>query len=470
MKTQTLKIILNIFIIVLIIVIGLGGIYVQKKGNWTSILPDYQLATDLKGYRSIVLKLSEATEENDLENTTNNTTENVVENTAQENTVADETTTNTQTEAMNTEDKLTVENYVASKKIVEERLKQISPDNYYTIKQDSYNGNIFVQMVDTDEAEELASVLAQQGKFRIVDSETKEELMNNADIKKAKVGYSAQETGYVVYLNLEFTKEGTEKLKQISNTYVKTTEQEGENTTEVTKKIDMNIDSETILSTYFSQEIANGIIQLTIGEATTSYEELQKYLSNATRMAVILENGEMPLAYETDENAYNGTYLTTEHVKTIFIIAGIALAILVVIMIVVLKKKAVWGILSFIGYLAAFLLVLRFTNVYISLETMAGMTVATIIGFVAIMKFFTMPQTDSTAHKQFLDTLKHVVAYNIPISIIAITLCFAKWLPLYNFGMAIFWGVVVTVLWNTIFTRTFIKNTAEKDEAREEGK
>jgi len=477
-KTQTLKKTLNILVILLIIVIGLGGIYVQEKGNWTSLLPEYQFATDLKGYRSIVLKVSEETKE--VEDTTNTTEDNTAtentttENTTTENTAAENTTTNTtenkKTEPVNSEDKLTVDNYVASKKIVEKRLQQISPDNYYTIKQDSYNGNIFIQMVDTEDAEELASVFAQQGKFRMIDNETKEELMTNADIKNAKVGYSAQETGYVVYLNLEFTKEGAEKLKQISNTYVKTTEPDGESTKEVTKKIDMNIDDETILSTYFSQEIENGIIQLTIGEATTSYEKLQEYLSNASRMAVILDNGEMPLAYVSDENAYNGTYLTTEHVKIIFIVAGIVLAILVLVMIGILKKKALEGILSFVGYIAAYLLVLRFANVYISLETMAGMVVATILGYLAILKFFTMPQTESSMQKQFMETIKQVVVYMLPISIIAITLCFAKWLPLYNFGMAVFWGVVITLVWNAIFTRTSMVNTTKTDKAREEGK
>ena len=474
MKKQTLKITLTSLVILLIILVGIGGIYVQEKGNWKNILPEYQFATDLKGYRSIVLKLTESTDEaeSDAQNTTteNTTTENTTtENTATEGNTT-ENTTNTTTEVVNSEDKLTVDNFVASKKVVEERLKQISPDYYYTIKQDTYNGNIFIQMVDSDDAEQLASVVAQQGRFRIVDDETKEELMDNSDIKNAKVGYSTNETGYVVYLNLEFNKQGKEKLKEISKKYIQTTEGEGENAKTTTKKIALKIDDETILSTYFAQEIADGMIQLTIGEATTSYEELQTYMANATRMAVILQNGEMPLSYTVDENAYNGTYLTTEHVKVIFIAAGIVLALMAIYMIVRLKGKSVWGILSFAGYIASFLLALRYTNVFISLETMAGMVIATIIGYIAILKFFSMPKTDMKVEKQFLETLKQVTLYYIPIVIIAITLCFARWLPLYNFGMAIFWGVVITVVYNAIFTRTFIVNTKKEEKAREEGK
>ncbi len=468
MKKERLKIALAVCIILFIIVVGIGGIYVHEKGNWTNILPEYQFATDLKGYRSIGLKVSEATKEIEIEAEVSTDTNTTTENTVAEEKDKEETNTTT-TQLVNPEEKRNVDNYLPSKKVVEERLQQISTDNYYTIRQDSYNGNIFIQMVDTEEADELAGLLAQQGQFRIVDSETKEELLNNSHIKDVKVGYSALETGYAVYLNMEFTKEGAEKLKEISNIYVQSSKQEGDSAVVTTKNIDLNIDDETIVTTYFGQEIANGVIQLSIGEETTSYEELQNYLMNATRMAVVLGNGEMPLAYEVDENAYNGTYLTTEHVKAIFMAAGIVLGLLIIAMIVILKKKAVIGILSFVGYIAAFLLTLRFTNVYISLETMAGMVVATLLAYIAILKFLTMPKTEEKVQKQFLETYKQVVLYMIPIAIIAITLCFAKWLPLYNFGMAIFWGIALVLAWNAIFTRIFLVNQ-KQEEAREEGK
>ena len=48
---KKLKITLITLIMVLICLIGFGGIYVQKKGKFKNIIPDYELGTKIEGLR-----------------------------------------------------------------------------------------------------------------------------------------------------------------------------------------------------------------------------------------------------------------------------------------------------------------------------------------------------------------------------------------------------------------------------------
>ena len=66
----------------------------------------------------------------------------------------------------------------------------------------------------------------------------------------------------------------------------------------------MKIDDTTIMETSFSKEIADGSLQLSIGQASTSNETIQSYLAQAARLQCLLDSGEMPLIYTTDENVF----------------------------------------------------------------------------------------------------------------------------------------------------------------------
>ena len=72
--------------------------------------------------------------------------------------------------------------------------------------------------------------MAIKGIFNVVD-EQNNVLMNNSDIKKAQVVYNSTDSGISVYLTIQFNKEGTQKLKEYSNTFIKTTDEEGKETT-----------------------------------------------------------------------------------------------------------------------------------------------------------------------------------------------------------------------------------------------
>ena len=140
-------------------------------------------------------------------------------------------------------------------------------------------------MPEKDNTDVIVSNIYTKGDFKIIDSDTKEVLMDNNDIKKAAVMYgsnssSTQNSGTSIYLDIEFNKDGKSKLEDISNKYVKSTNTENNTTTENTtteestdntqdentttenaqeqtteKKITMMVDDSKIMSTSFDQTI-----------------------------------------------------------------------------------------------------------------------------------------------------------------------------------------------------------------------
>ena len=111
------------------------------------------------------------------------------------------------------------------------------------------------------------------GKFEIIDEKTGVVLMNNTHLKgaSASAGYAHDEEGHQlessqVYLTLNLTKEGREKLKDISNNYKISYDEAGNDTSKI---ISVQIDGITVLQTAFSEEYNSDILQFPMGNATT---------------------------------------------------------------------------------------------------------------------------------------------------------------------------------------------------------
>ena len=314
---KKIKILTITLVIIAITMIAFFGIYTQVQNRMENQIKDYTDAMDLKGSRNIRLTVS-----------TGNTTVvkdaegKVIEEELTDEQIAEKGYTKEEVPD-NKEEIKNVENYKASKTVIEKRLKKLGVDNYH-IKLDEQTGDIVIEFTENDQTDSIISNIKTAGKFEIVDSQTNEVLMNNGDIKKAKVMYGSSNStgtansGTSVYLDIEFNKEGKKKLEEISNQYVKveenTTEEENaneeENTTEENatdkeeKTVTMKVDNETIMSTSFEEPIKIGKLQLSVGSSATDADTLQGYVDQASNMATVLDTGDMPVKYELDENQY----------------------------------------------------------------------------------------------------------------------------------------------------------------------
>ena len=445
---KALKRTLIILVIILLALISFGGIFIQKTKFVENILPEFKLGAELSGTRNIGLVVSTATDTIIYDKDGN-----VVEKEGEG--------TTKQEVPVNPTETLTEENYRLAKEVIEKRLNSIKAVDanlnvkkavdYYEIKQNEQNGNIVVKIPENSDTDMVLQYMAIKGTFNVVD-EQNNVLMNNSDIKKAQVVYNSTDSGISVYLTIQFNKEGTQKLKDISNTFIKTTDEEGK---ETTKKISIKIDNTTVLSTYFSEEISTGMIQLTFGTASSKSEDLRNYVQEANNLATLLNTGNLPIAYTVDENRYILPDISNE---TFFVPAIIVLSIMVIAVLFLIIKyrvKGILGALSFTGYIASLLIIIRLTNVVVSIEGMVGILISIALNYVFIVYLLNEKKKEEQefTYKQGFINFLFVL---IPIAVTTIIFSFISWIPIYSFGMTMFWGIVLIMLYNVILTKPLL--------------
>ncbi len=419
-KTKPLIILAYVIIILLISLVSFGGIYVKDKNKMSNVIRDYILGTDLGASRNIVIKVDEENEE-----------------------------------------LLTEENYAKARDIVVSRLKYMKLD-YYEMKFDESTGTICLDVPENSRADYAAQYSVTKGEFKIEDNDTKELLLSKADVKEAKVQYQTTESGTTVVLNIEFNKDGAEKLRNISNTYVQSTDSEGKDTT---KKIKMSLDDTTIMTTYFAQEMTDGQMQVSLGTSSDS-EQIQNRITQATNIAVFLNTDTMPLTYKIDVNKSVYSSLTDNVLKIAIIVSVVIFALLLVYMIIKYKKEALLAVVTNIGFVAILLLIIRYTNVDITLTGLITIPISIIIQYVFLMnilKVKTEKIDNDSKVQRVKETIRNGIEKLIPLAVIAVVFALTKWETVYSAGMLLFWEIAVLILYNLSTLKImFLKNEQSK--------
>ena len=471
---KKIKILTLVLAIVLVTMVAFIGIYVPMQNRMENKVKDYSYMMDLKGGRNIILEVDNGnkTTIKDSEGKEVKDADNLSDDELKEKGYVKEKT------PYNSEDSLNTDNYKKSKEILIKRLKELKVEEY-NIKLDEENGNIVLEIPENDNTDSVVSELTPTGKFEIVDSETKEVLINNDDLKLVNVMYgsdnssnSATATGTVVYLNIEFTKEGAKKLEDVTNKYVKvetsSTEtkedgEQGENTETSTaeKKISLMIDDDEMLSTSFEEPIRTGRMQLSIGRASKDNDTLKGYISQASNMATVLNNGKMPVKYTVHDNQYIQSDITNNELS---IVVYVMLAVAVVaLLFLIIKYRAIGalGTISYIGLASLFLLLIRYTNVNLSIQGILGIGLTFILNYAFIYKLVSKIKNvklkELSVSKKIIETYKEFLIRILPICIAVIVFCFAGWATISSFGMVMFWGIVLIAIYNAIVTNLLFR-------------
>ena len=441
-KFKGLKITVIVLLIILLSMVSFIGIYVQDKNQVKNILPEYILSRDLKGHRRIELKVNDEVKETKKYDADNNL-------------ITDDTTEVARTEEIkvNSEEILTKENYEASKKVIEKRLEEMQVNNY-DIRQNLENGTIILELPEDDNTDRIVGQLSLQGKFEIIDKDTNEVLMTNDDLKSVQSRYGTTSSGTTsIVLNIQFNKEGTEKFKNITNTYVQTTktveQEEGEEAKEETetKEISIKIDDTTLLSTYFSEQVTNGLLQLSVGSSTNSTtEELQEYAKEATSMAALLDSGKMPIVYEVEQNKYILSEVTQDVIEKVIVVSIIVLTLAIIYLIIKYKGKGILAGISIIGYVALLLLAIRYANVEVSIAGIIEILFSTLINYMLVVSML--------KEEKINNAIKKYSFILIPTVVIAIAFTFAN----IAVGIVLFWGIVIAMLYNISVTNLLLRD------------
>ncbi len=431
--------ILIVLVIILVSLLSFTGIYVKDKNTYKNFIPDYKFGVDLYGYRNIVVKVDDSTETKNYDEEGNLIKETTDENKSK--------IAKTIEEPVNSEESLTIDNYQAVEDTIIKRLNYLKVEGYQ-IKCDENTGRIYVEVPEDDNTDYIAQYCVTKGEFKILDNDTDEVLLSNADLKETKIQYSATSSGTTVFLTIEFNKDAVEKLKNISNTYVSSKDADGNDTT---KKIKMTIDGETVVSTYFEEEIDNGIIQLSIGTSSDS-STLQTYFRQASNIAVLLNTNPMPLTYEIEINRFVHSDITMQTIKMIAIISAIVFALMLVYMIIKYKKNGLMGAILNIGFVALLLLAIRYGNVTISNLGILAIALSTIIEYITIMKILNIysKKDNDKILKELKTFAKNYAIAIIPLIVLAVTFALIKWQELNSMGMVFFWGTLIMIIYNAI--------------------
>lgn len=418
-----------VFTILLLSMISFFGVYTQNKNKMSNKIKNYQYAMSLNGSRTITLTVdSDEKEENKTE-----------------------------------------KNYEESKKILEKRLKKLNIQEY-NISVDKTTGKITMEIPENINTDSVVGNVYVQGKFEMLDTETNDVLLDNNQIKSSEVLYNNAQSGTSVYLQIEFNKEGKQKLAEITKTYVKNEEKnntekettENSEATEETKEktITMKINDEEIMSTAFEEPIENGKIQLSVGTASTERKTLEGYIKQAQNIATILDSGKLPVDYKIEKNEYILSNITEQDIINIAIVVAIIIIISVIVLTIKYKLNGLLAGIAQIGLLAIYMLTIRYTNVLLSIESIFGIITILVLNYIFnIMLLKNINEND--VNKATKETYIKYFIRIIPICIMVIAFCFIKWVPINSFGMTSFWGITIIAIYNAIVTRTLLRISAE---------
>lgn len=451
MKLQ--KIITIVTVTLLVIIISAAsflGIYKKEEYKVSNTVPDYILGMEFANSRIVNFDVDETVESTTIyDKDGNEVTE------RQEGVEYTEENGYTIVEnKVNSDEKLTQDNFKLSKKILKDRLNVLGTDEY-NIKQNSSNGDIQIEMTEDDNTDTIISNLAQRGAFELTDSETNEVLLNNSYIDKCDVVYGQTDTGNTVYLQIKFNKDGKKKLQEISQKYVSTTTQvaneegELEDTTD-TKEVAIVFDGETYRTTYFGDTITDGTLNVAIGTSSDS-ATLNQYAETANQMATVLNSGVLPITYNVSGYVVSST-ISKADFNILIYIAVAMLVIMIVYSIVRLKSKGILVAILEIGYISLLLLALRYTNIKITLEGIVGIVISILLNYMYV--YLALKNLENNFVK---DTTAKFALKLIPIYIIAIIFTFNNIANISSLGMTLVWGIITMYLYNLILTQITVK-------------
>lgn len=493
MKGKKLKLITEILAIFVICLVSFVGIYTKNTNKMENKVKNYELSKDLKGYRELVFKVSDATEVLDSSGKVVGNTDNYTDSTIESNSYQKSEN------KINDDADLTEENYEKAKTIIEKRLKSLKVQDY-NLSLNKENGDIYLQIPENSETDHTVSNILQVANFEIKDSEdTSNVLVTNEDLKKVSAMYNTTTSGTTVYLQIEFNKNGKNILKNLSTGEYKTDENltnttnstdnttsEDENNTSTSeentssdenkentntdsenntsseenkaqKKIILSIDSNDMITTSFDDPIEDGIIDLSMNKATTDKDSISDTLQSASTIAAVVNSGKMPLTYKVSENNYVNTDITSNDLqKAIYIVIAIV-AVTLILLIVKYKAKGIIASIAYIGFVGLELLLVRYTNVIISLESIVAGIITLAINYMITYRLLKTHETDAELKaKVYANEFKSIIIKSIPIFIIAVVFVFIQWTKVSTFGMTLFWGLILSIIYNYVVTRDMI--------------
>ena len=328
-----------------------------------------------------------------------------------------------------------------------------------------------MDLPEDDKTDIILSDLTEVGKFTIEDSETGEVLLDNGDVKSVKFGQ--QNTGTSssssLIMGIEFNSKGTKKFRNVTKEYqnelaensteesnttnsTNTTENSTDSSEKKDKKVKIKIDDAEILTTDFSEVIDNGVLTLTVGNAN---DETQR--NSALNIGAIIQNEPLPVKYQVEGNTYTESSIDENTLKVIIYCLVVIALVIALVLIVKYRTMGILQAILSVGYIGLLLIVIRYANVVESLDGILSIFVCYVINSIfAFMISKVLSNKDLTkkvSKKSVNNVIKKYGLIIIPELIIATVCLFTSWSAIFSFGMILFWGIVISFVYNVAVTK-----------------
>lgn len=464
-EKSSLKNIFIILVILLICVISFGGIVIKNKNTFTNIIPEYKTGMNFAGKRVFKIKPDDTVNKEYYDKEGNKVEESSIEEDKKEEYDIKEI-------PINSSEILNKDNYDKVKKIVEKRLDILGVKEF-EVSVNYDDGSVTVSIPDDNDANFVISQITETGKFKIIDAQDEDKiLLSEENVKNVKTRLVNQYSQYYAVLTINFDKQGAKIFQDISNEYRGQTiniesdeeksDEEKEESQTATKQVKLMLDDQTIISQYFTEEVKDGKIELTIGNSSinNSEESLKNYLRQGRGLASFIQTEDMPIIYIVDSDDTEGAKYSQNEYNIFFIVILAISSILIAFACIKYKKSGLLLMISEIGFVATLLLIIRLANVFITETGVIAIVLSGLLSYIFIIRLLNANKKDSKLSKVALNTL----FVCIPIYIISIICSLAKFLLIQNylfiesFGMILFYGVSLMPIYHSIFTRILIKS------------
>lgn len=339
----------------------------------------------------------------------------------------------------------------------------------YNIREDLKTGK-FIFEVPQNAAKDINIIrraLTQNGKFEVTDSLTDRPYLTNKDLKNFKL---IEDQRFGLVIQLELNNEGKEKFKQVTTKYsdmYKKVKEENEKLKKEKGKdfkekkapeLVVKISGEVMQKGPVGAPIENGLIQMAVGKVDRNSENYQKYISEIEGMKSSLKVAEKPLEYDIlSEKLIEGRVDVKKAQVLLIVVVGVFI-ILAASLIIFFGLKGVLSALALAGYLAVMLIILRYSNIDVTIASIVGIILVYILEYIFLVLLNVELQDNGKDNVDFAKVYIKQYKEMISVIIIAIILTFSVHIELASFGMIVSLGIITKLIYNSLITKNLIRD------------
>jgi len=440
-NSKKLKLMLQILICILIILIGIVGVYSKSSNMYKNIFPhDYTLGSDIAGTTVIELSPDDTVETVYYDKDGNEVDSSTVTEKNEKDYVKKEI-------PVNAGETLNASNYNKSLEVMIKRLELLGA-NQYKLDLDEKTGLISLSVED-EYLGDIESFLQMEGRLQLIDSKTEDVILDYTDFKSAEATYASLTREYRTYINLKLNDSGIEKINNIDKYKVVETTDKGQEESNVI----VSFDGDSIAEVSYDNLLLDGkTLRVTTGTNLTKDSDINSQINIDTIASKLATIGKMPVVYTITDELFVENNLG--NVIKYIVLALVAVCVVVSLVLIIKHKlRGLVGVLGFITNISVFLIIMRLTNIPISLNSFAGMLGLIILNMILINNILKCIKNNEKVFSEnikdaYLKSLNSIVI----MLIVLVVLAFSSMTVINTAGLVLFWGWIVTVFGNLLFT------------------